>query len=448
MGLCGSKDKDPRLRGARRATYELAQEKPLVVQASMSHRANDIIEPDDIVLRRENEIKEQHKIYNSGILRWSREDAINYDQNPNALALAADEDSIRFVNRLQITDPQGFGDFQVNGMTIGSAYLESNHLVALNDMESNRQILYDTKAKVVKEVRRLKHSSNIVLMSEIVHSFKYHDLQITFYQKSSTGKVHISRGDTSIGDLAETFKLYYKGKQTSNSDWINYGRCAEVYMHYLIYISEKDELVFHDLRRLEDMKTSAGNDVQGATKIVLAKVQSFCCMNLSDIVLVTHDGNILRYSAKQDTGKLEKLKDEHIGNQSIATTLTTDVACDNESIVTVGYKEATCSNVYVLFTSDLKYMDTIEILNIDKSRPNADLHVHKLRLFKRNDITHLISINAACSINLLVAMAERLHPVKVAYTITSTALNGLCMLSDYSFIVYGVNKFVKLFYIF
>lgn len=281
----------------------------------------------------------------------------------------------------------------------------------------------------------------------MIHSFKYRELQITFYQKGNTGKVHITKGDSSIGDLAEPFKLYYKGKLASNNDWINYGRCAELYLHYLIYVSENNELVFHDLERLEDMKSTAGKDVEGNKKLVLEKIQSFCCMNLSDIILVTHDCNIIRYSAKQITGNLEMIKEEHIGNQSIVTSLITDVSCDSDYIVTVGYKDVTSSNVYVLFSPDLSHLDTLEIMNIDKSKSSEDLHIHKLTLFKRERMTHLLSLNAACSINLLVAVVDRLHPVRVSFSVSSTALNGLCMLSDDSFIVFGVNKFVKLFYI-
>lgn len=160
MGVCGSKEKDPRRRFLRKSTEELALAKPEVVEASMGGQPSGEIGAGDIHVKQEDERKERHKIYNTGVLRWSREYAVQEAmRSKERPPLPSDEVLTRFVKRLQLTDPQDFGDFQVNSMTIGSAYLEDKHHVVLNDMESCKQVVYNLKGKITQETRRLKFSS-------------------------------------------------------------------------------------------------------------------------------------------------------------------------------------------------------------------------------------------------------------------------------------------------
>ncbi len=222
-----------------------------------------------------------------------------------------------------------------------------------------------------------------------------------------------------VGKLQEPFKLKYRGKKAANDYYLNYSRGASVCDGTLTYITESNKIVMYDLDQLDE-KLEMGEPIPKIKESIIwnvgKEVQDFCIPNIRTIIALTEDCFIIKASI---TGKAARQSKElKIPDKTMPSTIYTELAVCENNIVVVGYRDFTGSNVYDLLDTSLTIKDTVEIKNIDKQRPTEEHHIHKMEMFVRSNLVHLLSINIACSLNLFVIYLQRLHPVKVAYRIS------------------------------
>lgn len=141
-------------------------------------------------------------------------------------------------------------------------------------------------------------------------------------------------------------------------------------------------------------------------------IQSFSLLQKDTIIVITEDYKLTKVKLNEKSAT--KLKSVDVHEQTIPSTIYTDVASKHDAIVVAGYRDHTGSSVYYLLNNELNLLDTIEVKNIDTTKKGEDHHVHKMNFFNRVGLLHLFSINIACSVNLFVINNNKIHPISVA----------------------------------
>lgn len=229
---------------------------------------------------------------------------------------------------------------------------------------------------------------------------KYHTKLIYFFQDGNAGKVRVV--DTFDGtkiDLPGGFKLKYRGKKTANDYWLNFSRCAAISNSTLFFVSSEDKLSAYDLITVQPLSKSSPTSNYS--------IQNFTITHNDILYLLTEDARVisLDYSDRSS----DQLKETRIYEQTVASTMYTDIASGDDEIVVAGYREEFKSNTFVLFNGKLECMDTIEAL--DKSKTQIAHHIHKMQIFTRNSLSHLLAMNISCTVDLLVIHENKFHPV-------------------------------------
>ena len=217
--------------------------------------------------------------------------------------------------------------------------------------------------------------------------------------------------DSSFIDLPEGFKLRYRGKKTANDYWLNFSRCATLSHSTFFFVSDKEKIVAYSLKTVEHVPKSsrAGKyrDTDKYEQPVYGHIQNFAADHKDLLYVLTEDARIILVDYADGSG--DKLKEVKIDEQTVSSTMYTDVACGPHEIVVAGYREEFKSNTFVLFNTELECLDTIEA--IDKTKTLISHHIHKMEIFTRNSLSHLLAMNISCTVDLLVIHENKFHPV-------------------------------------
>lgn len=218
--------------------------------------------------------------------------------------------------------------------------------------------------------------------------------------------------DGLVTTLPEGFKHHYRGKKTANDYWLNYSRCAEINGNHLFYVSDKEQIVVYNLETLTHLTPESPvlvHSTSGPKYPVYGSIQSFAAISKDMVVVITEDCRLLLITFKNGGGG-EKISESKISEGTVTSTIYTDVVSLGSLAVASGYRDEMRSNTFVVFHEDLHVMDTIEVVNLQKGQADQH-HIHLMKLFYRKGIMHLMAMNIATSLHLMVVHADRLHPI-------------------------------------
>lgn len=220
--------------------------------------------------------------------------------------------------------------------------------------------------------------------------------------------------DGLITNLPEGFKHHYRGKKVANDYWLNYSRCAEIMGERLFFISDKDRIVAYNLDTLKYIVPQVpveGQSAERPTYPVYGEIQCFAAVSKDLIVALTEDCRLILVDFKNGGGG-KKILETKISEGTVTSTIYTDIVAEGDQAVATGYRDDMRSNTFVLFHKDLKVQDTIEVVNLAKGKADQH-HIHLMKLFFRKGYLHLLAMNIASSLHLMVVYEDRMHPVAV-----------------------------------
>lgn len=212
--------------------------------------------------------------------------------------------------------------------------------------------------------------------------------------------------------LDEGFKHQYRGKKAANDYWLNYSRCAQVTGEHFFFVSDKEQIVVYNLdtlKHLVDESPLQGQGPRVSVYPIYGQIQGFASVTKDLVIVLTEDGRLLSISFKNGGGGI-KVAESKISEGTVSSTIYTEIVATASTIVASGYREQMRSNTFVLFHEALHVLDTIEVVNLEKVKSDQH-HIHLMKLFFRKGIMHLLAINIACSMHLMVVHADRLHPI-------------------------------------
>ena len=249
----------------------------------------------------------------------------------------------------------------------------------------------------------------------------YNDLQneqfrVLMFEEAGEGKVKVvarARAGANQKDviLKQHFKLKYKGKKAANSFWLNYGRAAALVGGTLFFVTEKNQVLIYDLLKFEALDFDLSKTSTVSQVIHLGQpIQDIAVLSEKELFVLTEDHKIVQL--RDLKGKIGIENQVLCSKDTISSCVQTTICCDTRDVIVCGFREVEYSNCYYLFDEKLGLHDVLEVVMTIKRSPQ-ELHIHKAVLFLRENILHLLAMNIACSINLIVVHGRKLHPVIV-----------------------------------
>lgn len=205
--------------------------------------------------------------------------------------------------------------------------------------------------------------------------------------------------------------MKYKGKKAANSFWLNYGRGAALVGETLVFVTQKNQVVIFDLSKFETVDFDLSKSPTCSQIIQLGQpIQDIAVLSEKELFVLTEDHKIIHLRDLKSKIGIEN--EIACSKDTISSCVQTTICCDTRDVIVCGFREVENSNCYYLFDEKLGLQDVLEVVLTIKRSPQ-ELHIHKALLFSRENILHLLAMNIACSINLIVVNGRKLHPVIV-----------------------------------